>query len=604
MDTPLQSDPQQQAAIDLQTSQQENLFDFQKAKVQIDLVISSWSMDVREAEARRKERYVELDIETMRQVGDLEEDETFIPDRVIDGNIKREKSNVMAFLNAGNRLAIFDCLSDPTIDTRTLEQEFTQGLTFKGWYREFERTVDGAALHGMDYIEVVFDDTKPLHVGFEHVGFDKLYYNRKVEDIQDSEYLIRKYELTISKLEEFKLKKGFDPDQIDNVIKNYENRKRNDTVEVFKVYVKYQGIVYVSWYCTKTGATDWLNPPTELRLGIWEKDINGKDTPSSLGHYPIYTNIYCDDEQFAIIDKKGRGFLDSPQQEANTAILTAFVNGSVRSSFVYASPKDDDSDSSEMKQLDVQLQPNCIYNKPLNWFSKPAPDVTMLTALQVIDTKNAVQSGQTAYAANNRKDSRKTAEELKQASDTEQKITSTGLAGFSEFLRDVLQFAWQIVKSQALQNKIKFLLIPGPANPNMPGPQTFINNTQIINQEYDIRPAGDTDVVEAQQLQQMMMQDWPVVQNTAMKDQFLMDYVKVRYPKKANEYVALLAQNQMMQQLQQKVQQASVLVPALNAALTGALNPAEIKALKPDEQHQLEQLQQQATAFAPVPVKK
>lgn len=576
-----------------------HLFDFMEAKVQIDAILNSWTEDCREAEMRRNERYVELDVISLRQSGEIAEDETMVPDRVIDGNIKREKSETMSFLNAGYRLAIFDCISDPTIDSSLLEEQITKGLTYSGWYRDFDRWSDGAALFGKDYMEVVFDATKPLHVAFEHVGFDYLFYNRGVESPHDSENVLRLYEMTVSQLEQRAEMLGFDPIQVDNITRSHTGQRRSDLIKVYKNYFKDQGAVYISWYCRESGVQDWLKPPLLLRLGIYEKSQTGSWIPSNVTSFPITTYIYCEDEQKKLIDKKGRGFLDSPQQEANTAIVTAFVNGAVRSSFVYASPDVDDTDSSELKQLDMALTPDGIYNKPMRWFSKPAPDVTMLQAIQLIDTKGAVQSGKTAFAANNRKDSRKTAEELKQAQDTETKITSTGLANFSEALRELFEFSWAIIQSQALQNKIPLLLIPAPQDPLVQtGQIDYTNNVEVIGQKFDIRPAGNTDVVEAQQEQAKMMQDWPVIQSTPMKDDFLADYIKIRYPKNADRYLQLLKQGGMIAQLQQ----AKQLIPALNTALTGALSPEDMQALTPEQQQQLQAMQVQATQFAQTPI--
>jgi hypothetical protein len=154
-----------------------DLFDYMKAKPRLDAVIGGWGPFKEKAINRRNARYVNVDVSKMRAEGKLKPNETMIPMRVIDSNIERSKADAMAFLNSSHRLAYFRCVDDPLQDTRQLETDVTKGLTYEGWYEAFDSHYDGAALHGWDFIEVVYDTSKPLHVGFEHVGCDKLMFN-------------------------------------------------------------------------------------------------------------------------------------------------------------------------------------------------------------------------------------------------------------------------------------------------------------------------------------------------------------------------------------------------------------------------------------------
>lgn len=569
----------------------EDLFDFEKAKIRMQKLIGEWSADFAEADSIRKERYIDIDSETLQELGELKKGEILIPIRNIDANIRTKKSDVMTFLNAGYRLGIFECVSDPSVDSRQLELEVTKGLTYPGWNKEFDRVADGAGLFSRDYIEVVFDETKPLHVGLEHVGFDKLIFNRKVNDIQDSEQVLRAYEVTVFRLEDFVKNNGFDAIQVDKIVKAKEH-DRDTTICIYKRYCKCYDVVYVSWYCKECGVTDWLKKPEPLRLGIAnpveETDpLSGEVVSSSFQEadvdiYPIFTNVDNEDEQEVLVDKKGRAFLDRPLQNASTAIVSSFVNRQVKAGFIFGSPKQEDDTSGEMKQLDLQLKDGGMYSKPIEWWSLPPPDVSVLISLQYLDSKNAEQRGKPAYSVSNRKDARKTAKEFDVAEKEQGKLTSTNLATFSEFLRDVLNFSWRIIQSQALQNKITLLL----KQDSMSGMWT--NDVETIGQQFDIRPAGDTDVIEAQNEQEKMMMDWPVVQTTPLGPVFLQDYIKLRYPKKANEYIQIL---------QAGVDMGKNLVASLSALLQQALTPEEVATLPPDQQQQLAMIQQQVTQY-------
>src|SRR5436190_16632285 len=109
----------------------EELFTYDKARIRINDIIDSWSGEIKETEKRRAERYVDMDIESLRQSKDIQEDETFIPNRVIDTNIMRETPEFMAFLKQSNRLAIFRCISRPGTQVDNIETDFTKGLTYQ-----------------------------------------------------------------------------------------------------------------------------------------------------------------------------------------------------------------------------------------------------------------------------------------------------------------------------------------------------------------------------------------------------------------------------------------------------------------------------------------
>ncbi|HEX9232434.1 MAG TPA: hypothetical protein VF849_00005 [Blattabacteriaceae bacterium] len=589
----------------------DDYFDYDKAKIRINDLIDSWSSLCKEAEQRRNERYIDLDVEGLRKSGDILPDETFVPQRVIDTNISRELPEFLAFLKQSNRLAIFTCISNPEIQTDNLEKEFTKGLTFQGWYKDFKKLIDGSQLHGWDSIEVVFDETKPLHVGFEHIGFDKLFYNKKTSNLQDSEYVIRRYDITLLRLEQFK-SKGFSSDQIDVIISaNTAKRKRDDTVTVYKVYYKYNNAVWVCWYSRDSNISSWLKDPEKLKLGIAEQQspdgvglqieqLQGGNTPSKIwidkdvGLYPIFQYLYKDDEEEILTEHVGRGFLDLPMQEAQSAIVSGFTNGLLRAANVYASPTTDDGESADIKQLDVELTHGGIYSKPLNFFHTEYPDPLVLTAMQYLATLNSQSTGKTSFAVSNRKDSRKTAKELSLAETEEKQQESIGLADFSEDLRAIFSFVWIIVQSQALQGKIPFLqkqvpiMIPSPTGEMIPSSEMeMINDSEIISKVYEVRPAGDVDVIERQNKLQQMRTDWPVIQTTALAQKFIQDYLILSYPDKAEEYTKILQQGDIGKQL----------VASLSALVKAFASEQDIKSLTPQQVMQLKQIEQQATQY-------
>jgi hypothetical protein len=566
------------------------LFDYNKSKSRIDKIISDWTGEIEATISRRKERYIDLDVDALRAAGDIEQDAFLIPDRVIDSNIQQETSDSMGFLNSGFRLAIFDCITNPSEDCRDIEIQFTKGLTYDGWYKEFDMCEDAAALHKLGYIEVVFDQSKPLFVGFEYIAFDKLFYNKKVASIQQSEYVIRQYDLSPMTFETWSKKYGFDPAQADLILKDYNDNKKETDVVIYRIYFKYESQVYTAWYSKQGQTSNWLLAPVVRVIGIIDPRTM-QQIP--LDMYSIFPRLYKPDENEVLLEHYGRGFLDAPTQEANTAILSSLVNNVSRSANYYASPTGEDDSSAEMKQLEFQLTPGAITNKPLQFWSLPQPNPETPNIITFLDNRNAASRGKSAFTVMNLKDSRKTAKEMDIAETNEQKVTGKNLANFSGFLRSIFIFSWRIVQSQALLDTIPFLRIstPNPAT----GELIWQNDKRRIAQQYDIRPAGDTDIVQAAAETQKMREDWPVFSNPPVNPfalKFFEDYIKLRYPQKATEYIAVLRQGNPAKQL----------IAGLSQIVKGAIqNPQELATLPPQDIQQTQGLVQQAEMFLQQP---
>jgi len=130
------------------TEQQKSFFDWDTASPRINQLIDAWSGECQEAADRRNMRLIDVDPEEMRQRGQIQADETFIPVRVVDTNIAREDPIYIAYLTQSRRLVIFDEPGSPNDYTDRMEIEVTKGIKYRGWLTDFYRVRDGAALHG------------------------------------------------------------------------------------------------------------------------------------------------------------------------------------------------------------------------------------------------------------------------------------------------------------------------------------------------------------------------------------------------------------------------------------------------------------------------
>jgi len=402
-------------------------------------------------------------------------------------------------------------------------------------------------------------------------------------------------------LTELAAEHGFDREQVDQILEGDERgRQRYEAkFDIYKGYFKYEGIVFVCWFAKGLKVTSWIKAPAPLFLGVAQIEKVPVEVPDDqlqpglqggmsisaplqdewvdqpVTEYPIHLLFYKESEEKEVVSKIGRGFLDEDWQEAQTAVVTGFVNRLKRSGNTYASPGSD-TEETDLRQLDVKLENGKIFSKPLNFFSMDPPESVVLQSLNYLDSAAAQRAGHVDYAALNRKDSRKTATEMTVAKQESDQNKATPVALFSEFLRGVFSQAWEIIQSRALQERIPLLRDEGGNN-----------NVAMIGKEYNVLPAGDVDVVARQEKISQMMQDWGVIQNTALATKFLADLMRLKYPDEGEEYATVLENNPSGAQL----------IMALSTMLQQTLTPEELAALPPEQQQQLQQLQLQVDDY-------
>jgi hypothetical protein len=627
-DPALVEQPLTDEIVDYTKEQDERTFDFTVARTFLNSLIGEWAGEVKNTEENRKTRDIDIDVQALRASKKLAEDETVIPDRVIDSNIQRELPPYINYLKNSRRLAIFTCMSNPERQTNRVELEFTRGMTYSGWETPHYKCLDGSCTHGWDAIEVVFDAAKPLHCSLEHIGHEKLIFPQKMGGLQSAQMILRAYDLTLLELKRFVDAFGFDREQVGRIITAYNSGQKNqDTVRVYKRFCKHNGVVYVSWFCMEHGVNDWLKAPSKLFLGIKKKvtiSVPMPPTPDPMGsgmmieqppmeqtewkdadidQYPVFLLPYRETEKPYIVDYKGRVFYDEYKQEGNTAILSGFVNGLFRATQIFASQEENGTGSSLKELQGITLSGGKILSNKVNFWSSPYPDPMILKALQHFDLKNSQETNQPTFAAMNREDSRKTAREMSLASEQQTMLNSVQLTLFSTFVRSVYSLCWLIAQSQALQGNIKFLLVKQeiPAvNPMTGGPLegvppqvSWVNDEETIAEIYDIRAAGDVDVIQRAEKIQQMKQDWPVISNTVLAPLFLAEMLRLQYPDSGEKWAKILEQQTP------QLEQAKGVASGLAAILQGALqtNPELLQSVSPEEAQQMQQMMQQGLAL-------
>lgn len=532
---------------------------YSKEKPYLIKLLNEWKSEIDDTTERREVRFVEFDVEDLQRRELLQQDETFIPIRVINTNISREEPLYVRYLKGARRIAVFESIDKPSQNVEQLETEFTRGMTYPGYEIPLLKVRDGAATHGWDAVEIEFDESRPFHVNIAHIGRENLIVPLNFTSIESCGCIMRRFCITLISLDELVEEHDFNDEQVSKLRAALKAKKDSDTeVYIYKVFKKVDGVVRVTWAALEEACDDWLGSPEKLfrgrmKRGNVEKTVKVPGTsldkegnliatevettqlqeewiPIDEITYPIKLLPYSLTEQPKIMDIRGRVFLDEEKQEAQTALWSAFVNGAVRASNVYASP--DVADNGIVKQLDLKLEPG-IYSQKLNFWGPPYPDIALLNGAGILDAKTQEESGQIAYSVTARKDSRKTAREVEEASSKSTELSSVQLVLFSLFFQSVLEDAWTIVQSQALQGLITFLPIVTPGGEPL-------NDIAVIGQRYHIKPAGDIDVVRREEKRQKRKALWPLVAQTPLALPFLLDIIKDDLPDDAPRYEQIL----------------------------------------------------------------
>ena len=516
--------------------------------------------------ASRRLRYAEVDIEVEREAGRIQPDEMYIPVHTIDTNIRREQPSYIQYIAESPRAVILEDVDDDTVELAPLEKDLTKKLRYDGWQKPLFATIDGFQANGYAIVEVVQDLTTPGEIACEQVQSSDFSFVSDTRDLQACEMVGRTYHYTKTKLISLcgnpeKPKDGdWDRDQVDKVVSKDSPASSAEPLEssddkdkslfrIQKIMFRIQGVVHVGWACIGVG-DDWLRKPRPLYIGR-RKQAASEQAPM-MGQqqqpqwveayetaYPYILFQYLISENDTISHLKGRIFLDQDVQEGISSLLSSTVTQARRAAGMYGSKDTDDPNDDVLMQKNVFFKPNCLINKKVTFTHLDAPEAGIFSAIQMLQSGNQAETSQVNFAENNnQRDSRKTAQAIKESRAQRQELTSTQVVLFSLALTELYQKMVGVIKSRVLAGLIK-------VRPDL---------MPLYQRRLIVKPSGDTDVIEKQQLVQQMTQAWPVVQNTAAAPIFMIDLIEMMFPARASKYVQAIQQAQQQQQSQQAQQ--------------------------------------------------
>jgi 3D (Asp-Asp-Asp) domain-containing protein len=560
-----------------------NTTDYTKLKHKLTEVKSILDDQTDKTVASRRLRYSEIDIEVEREAGRIQPDEMYIPVHTIDTNIRREQSSYIQFIAQSPRAVICHDLMDEKVDLASLDKDLTKKLRYPGWQKPLFATVDGFQADGFQVVEVVQDKTCPGHVAHEQVQSSDFAFVSDTRDLQSCEMLGRTYHYTKTKLLSLcgdpknpKPDSDWDEEQVEKVISKdspassaepleSSDEKDKSLYKIQKIMFRVNGVVQVGWACIGVG-DDWLRAPRPLYIGtrrpftpeeLIQKTLVAQQTGQQLDptvlksgamvdetEYPYVLFQYLISENDTITHLKGRVYLDQDVQEGVSSLLSSTVTQARRAAGMYGSKDSDDPNDDILMQSNVYFKPNCLINKKVSFTHLDAPEAGIFSAIQMLQSSNQQETSQINFAENNnQRDSRKTATAIKESRSQRQELTSVQVVLFSLALTELYTKMVGVIKSRVLCGLIA-------VDPSI---------LPLYSRTFSIKPSGDVDVVERQELIQTMVQAWPILQNTPAGPTFLCDLLEKLFPDTAVKYIQLIMQGQQQQQSQQAQQQQQMM---------------------------------------------
>lgn len=481
----------------------------------------------------RNSRKLDIDVDSERSDGHLDEDEFLVPAHIIDTNIRREQSKYVAYVTGSRRSAIFSSITEPTAATGELERDFTDKTRYSGWQVPLFKIIDGMQLHGYSVAEVQFDEDMPGHFAIEAVNYEDFGFPEDTRDVQACEMVVHRHYFTAIQLLDMVENDDFNEDIIDRLVDDHGQAPEVESLyQVEKVLFRHDNKIYVAWSCNSK-CDDWLRDPRPLYLGRRDGELLRDET-----QYPYVIFPYNIQEDSAVQNATGRAFADRTTQETITSLMSSFVTAHRRAANFYFAKENEDPNNTNI-QTSVKFQNGALIDANIKQFQLRPPDTSMIGAIQSLMSQNAQEQSQINYAAMNRQDSRKTATEIQAASSEAQMLSSTQVSLFSIALKDVYEWCWRIYQSRVVAGVLR--------------PAASLD--MYLNHEFNIKPAGDVDVIERQEKSQKMMQAWGVVSQTALAPVFLQNMMRLMFPDEGESYAEMLQtgneKDELLQQLMQ-----------------------------------------------------
>ena len=516
-------------------------FEISKEAEQYNTLIASWKEEKEKVKVRRDVRENKKNVAEERQKGTILDDETIIPDRTVNTNIKRGRVSYLKYITQSLRLLIIQDVDDPKIPTETLELWFTRGMRFPKWKIPWIKLIDCVQTHGGAAMEVMYDVSKPFNCSIEYIPRDSLIFHKDTRDIQANPRLLRLYEITTLQLQEFQAEFGLDDQVVKRIIDRFKDNKK--LLQVYRVLFKRDGTVYNAWYSQDEPDT-WLRAPQMHNIGLfsfsreqirslmqtpegqmmWQEIVRVQEAenPLPLSKYPIFWFPFDVTENEVVLETAGRTSLDIQDQEALTHVITNTVNATTRASGFYPCAENEPGQDPKLEELG-RVKPGMIMSRKLTYWQPPWPNNIALAVAQLLTQRKAQESGNVDFASLARKDANKTATEMNLATQESADLSTTDLDVFSSPFLDTYALCFEVSRQQALYGLCK-----PPIEP------------ELLLGDYNLSPAGDVEVTKRLQDQARAKEFFEIVRGTPLAEKLFVFLIKHYFPDEAADWIAVL----------------------------------------------------------------
>lgn len=532
---------------------------------------TAFQVEQQRVTARREARKNRINVAELRNRSDkpILSDETVIPDRTIDFNMRIEKAPYVKVIEQATTILEFEDTQNPARNYTPLSAWHTRLMRVGDWKHTKFMTVDSLLLHGCAFREVLFSNASPSKTTEEYIRREDLIFPPHVKSLQACGRIYRRYEVTKSQFSDLAKQFGFAPDQVAKINENVKGR--TDAFYIYKTFMRApDGVINVAWMGDKqNGPSDYLKPPTPLDIGLVEfstelDPVTQQPLPpraKQLREFPLFEFPYHIEEDEEILNIQGRAALDLATQDAMTSLISGTVNGTTRASRFYPSRKTPPGETPRNEAL-FPLRHGFLHEGDISVFQPDYPNNVAISVANMISSRKAQEIGATDYAAMNRQDTRKTATELVQAQESADSLAAPNISLYTlcEFRVETLR--WQILVDQLrLESTIQLLQQIPPEQQQFsialpPG----VPLAAILSPTLTYTMAADAQVVRRAQRQSRYMQYWPVVAPTPYALPFLETMLADIFPE---EFIAWQQQIQATDQTKQLLAQTLPLLSQL-----------------------------------------
>ena len=458
---------------------------------------------------RREARGNRNNVKLLRDKGQILPDETVIPDRTIDTNIRTQKSPYIKFIEQSQTVLSFEDPNAPGINFTPLSAWHVGLVRNAQWKKQYFLIVDSLLLHGCAFAEVLFAKDSVACSEVEYIRREDLLIPKGTRDLQNCGRMYRRIAATKAQLDDLATKYGFDTTQLDKLKAKAENS--TESIYLYKGFLRDKnGVINVCWRADdNSGCDKWLKDPVPLQLGIFVKSAKGF-TPKPITSFPIFAFPLALEEEECILYTQGRAALDLHVQDCMTTMWSGTANGVTRASRFYPTRKAGTLGEPPQNTELFQLKHGYVFEGDFSVFQPNWPNNISIAVANALSSRKSQEIGAVDWASMNRQDTRKTATELSMAREAADALSGPNISLFSLVMLAVETLRWEILVSRVM---IDEAFVPSPEMRKYVLPAGFTSQ-MLSSKTLNIAMSADAQVVRRAQRQSKYIEHWEIVAPT------------------------------------------------------------------------------------------